>query len=280
MNVPARLAGFAAVVTLAFGAAVGIGSAVGPTHRAKTQSSSHGGDMSMSGDHAPQGLSVANAEFRLVADTSGFVAGRPGTFRFRIVDHDGRTVRDFDLEHTKKLHLIVVRRDLTGYQHLHPVEEPDGSWAVALTLPEPGTYRVFTDFKASGSDRTTLGTDLIVPGASRPAPLPAPATTTSVDGYDVAIASKAGQGEERELSFTVARDGRPVEIEPYLGAAGHLVVLRQGDLAYLHAHPNEEAGSGPIRFMVEYPSAGAYRLFLQFKSDGAVHTAAFTQEVH
>jgi hypothetical protein len=73
----------------------------------------------------------------------------------------------------------------------------------------------------------------------------------------------------------VTRDGRPVAVEPYLGAKGHLVALRQGDLAFLHVHPDESS----LRFMAEFPTAGRYRLFLQFKTQGRVHTAAFTQEV-
>jgi hypothetical protein len=66
-----------------------------------------------------------------------------------------------------------------------------------------------------------------------------------------------------------------VEVQEYLGARGHLVALRQGDLAFLHVHPDESSQ----RFMATFPTAGAYRLFLQFKVDGRVHTAAFTQEV-
>lgn len=75
-------------------------------------------------------------------------------------------------------------------------------------------------------------------------------------------------------------DGRNLDdIEPYLGARGHLVALREGDLAYLHVHPESDATEGrDIRFAVEYPSAGRYRLFLQFKHEGRVHTAAFTRE--
>jgi hypothetical protein len=70
------------------------------------------------------------------------------------------------------------------------------------------------------------------------------------------------------------------DIEPYLGARGHLVALREGDLAYLHVHPESKATQGSdIRFGVEYPSRGRYRLFVQFKLDGKVHTAAFTREV-
>jgi hypothetical protein len=71
-----------------------------------------------------------------------------------------------------------------------------------------------------------------------------------------------------------------VTVEPYLGARGHLVALRQGDLAYLHVHPLDKAAAGnAITFATTFPSAGRYRLFLQFKEAGRVHTAAFTQEV-
>jgi hypothetical protein len=37
--------------------------------------------------------------------------------------------------------------------------------------------------------------------------------------------------------------------------------------------------SSDIRSAVEYPSQGRYRLFLQFKLDGQVQTAAFTREI-
>ena len=81
---------------------------------------------------------------------------------------------------------------------------------------------------------------------------------------------------ESELAFTVTRDGEPVETQDYLGAKGHLVALRQGDLAFLHVHPDENR----LKFMATFPTAGTYRLFLQFKTtDGRLHTAAFTQEV-
>ena len=76
-------------------------------------------------------------------------------------------------------------------------------------------------------------------------------------------ASRAGA--ESRLAFDVTRDGKPVAVEQYLGAKGHLVALRQGDLAFLHVHPDESS----LRFMAAFPTAGRYRLFLQFKSRGA-----------
>jgi hypothetical protein len=81
--------------------------------------------------------------------------------------------------------------------------------------------------------------------------------------------------DARSAWTSVTRDGREVETEPYLGARGHLVALREGDLAFLHVHPDEDS----LAFMAEFPSAGRYGLYLQFKHHGRVHTAEFTQEV-
>jgi hypothetical protein len=281
MSVAARLAGFAAVLVLVFGVTLAIGSA---SHVKPERAAKAGMDAMAEGGHgateAPRGLGVAEGGLRLVADTTTFARGRTQPFSFRIVDARGTTVRDFDVEHTKRLHLIAVRRDLTGYQHVHPVQAPDGSWSVPLRFAQAGVYRVYADFTAHGEEKTTLATDVFVPGDFRPQAIPAPASRVSADGYDVALKGAPKAGAEGDLEFTVSRGGRPVAVQPYLGADGHLVALREGDLAYLHVHPQETPGSGgPIRFMTEYPSAGRYRLFLQFKHAGRVHTAAFSQDV-
>ena len=84
-------------------------------------------------------------------------------------------------------------------------------------------------------------------------------------------------GARRSCASRVSRGGEPVRTQEYLGAGGHLVALREGDLAYLHVHP--EGRGEAVSFMTEFPSEGRYRLYLQFKHDGRVHTAEFTQEV-
>jgi hypothetical protein len=194
---------------------------------------------------------------------------------FRILGADGSPVREFDLEHTKRMHLIVVRRDLTGFQHLHPTLGANGTWTTPLTLPEAGTYRVFADFSV-GDRPTTLADDLQVDGAVRSRPLPAPATTARTDGFRVRLVDGAVRaGEESPLSFEVTRNGRRVRLQDYLGAKGHLVALRQGDLAFLHVHPDASS----LRFEATFPNPGSYRLFLQFRVAGRVHTAPFTLEV-
>jgi hypothetical protein len=146
---------------------------------------------------------------------------------------------------------------------------------VPLTIDRPGPYRVYADFVAGGED-LTLGADLTAPGDYEPRSLPAPADVGRVAGYDVRRTTE----EDGTLDFRVSRDGRPVDdLQPYLGARGHLVVLREGDLAYLHVHPEEEAADpSAIGFHAELPTAGRYRMFLQFRHDGEVRTAEFTEK--
>ncbi len=199
---------------------------------------------------------------------------------FRVVDDRGSTVRDFDVEHTKRMHLILARRDLTGFQHLHPEQRADGTWETRVRIPDAGSYRLFADFTRDGEPQTLAG-DLRVDGAADLRALPAPAPTAASDGgYDIELAAAGARpGEEADLRFRIRKDGEPVASEEYLGAGGHLVALREGDLAFLHVHPTNEAGSSEIGFGATFPTAGRYRLFLQFQHDGAVQTAAFTQEV-
>ena len=158
--------------------------------------------------------------------------------------------------------------------------DADGRWSVPITIPEAGSYRVFADFEHDG-EKTALAADLAVDGPRRLGALPAPSDRAVVPGgYEVQLGGKpARAGRTSELAFTVTRAGQPVETEPYLGAGGHLVALREGDLAYLHTHPEAHGDDAAVRFETEFPSAGRYRLFLQFKHQGRVRTAAFTQEV-
>jgi hypothetical protein len=272
-----RPAAYLAALLALFGVAYLAGGALGGVDTAP-RAERHGEDDAMAMDdahgdaHAP-GLAVAEDGLRLLAPST-LRAGVREDFAFRIADDRGATVRAFDVEHTKKLHLIAVRRDLTGFQHLHPTQAANGTWRTGLTLPEPGAYRVFADFTPRGGAATTLASDVLVAGAFVPRPLPAPAARASSDGYEVAL--RASGGRDATLRFVISRAGRAIAPEPYLGAAGHLVALREGDLAYLHVHPHE---GDEVAFGARFPSAGRYRLFLQFQHEGRVHTAAFTKVV-
>ncbi|HET6394252.1 MAG TPA: hypothetical protein VFG13_15600 [Blastococcus sp.] len=294
MNTPLKLAGFGLGLAAAFGAALGIGTAVGPVGSVAEAADEHamGGEPSGGHDDAgheaaaadlPAGLTVSDSGYALDLAERSLPAGPATPVEFRILGPDGEAVTGYEVDHDVDLHLIAVRRDLTGFQHVHPDLGTDGVWRVPLAL-DPGAWRLFADFTPTAlGENLTLGADLSVPGGYAPAELPAESETTEVDGFTVVLTGSLEPGRESELTLSVSRDGRPVtDLEPYLGAFGHLVVLRDGDLAYLHAHPVGEAGGaeptpGPhIRFATTAPSAGDYRLFLDFQHDGVVRTAAFT----
>jgi hypothetical protein len=272
----AKLAGFAGLLVLVFGIAAVAGSAIGPDRDGSSASSDEAmGGHTDGGESAPdpvRGLAISNDGLTLSLRDAA-----PGELAFAIVGADGLPVREFEVEHEKRMHVIVVRRDGQGFQHVHPELGADGLWRVPLTLPDAGAYRVFADFVHDG-EAQTLAADLTVDGEAEYAPLPAPATTATTDGYRVRLdAGTPRAGRETELSFTVTRGGKPIRTQPYLGAGGHLVALREGDLAYLHVHPEDHGKA--VSFMTELPSEGRYRLYLQFKHAGRVHTAEFTQEV-
>ena len=284
MRTAPRLAGFAATCALLFAGAALAGGAIDPDGADPEPAAGHAeagamGGMGGAGEAKPvRGLAVADDGLRLVVADPELRRGAAERLRFRIVDGRGRTVRDFDVEHTKRMHLIVARRDLTGFQHLHPTQAPDGTWETDLRLDEAGTYRMFADF-ARDDENHTLASDLRVDGPVDLRALPAPAATAVSDGgYDVRLehGDDVRAGREAELRFTITRDGRPVRVEPYLGAGGHLVALREGDLAFLHVHPTDEHETA---FATTFPTVGRYRLFLQFRVDGEVQTVAFSQEV-
>ena len=222
------------------------------------------------------GLAVAADGYQLAVTDTTLTVGEATPFSFSVVDADG-AVRQFDEEGGVRMHLIVVRRDLTGYQHLHPTLEEDGRWQTKLTLPDAGVYRAYADFERNGR-KTVLASDLFVAGQFTPATLPAPVSSVDVDAYRIELDGHAEAGTETTITYKVSRAGKPVDVDPYLGAAGHLVALREGDLAYLHVHPLAER-LGEISFAATFPTAARYRLFLQFKDAGRVQTAALTLNV-
>ncbi|MDG4806341.1 hypothetical protein O7634_06185 [Micromonospora sp. WMMD1120] len=231
----------------------------------------------------PGGLAVSAAGFTLAPLTNEFAANRPGQLRFQVRDAQRRSVTRFAIVHDKPMHLIVVRRDLTGYQHLHPTMAADGTWSVPLTLARPGVWRAYADFTVVADDGTqtavTLGTDLVVPGDYQPVALPAPATSTTVGGFTVAYQGTPQAGTTVPLTFRVDGPAGAAPLERYLGAYGHLVALREGDLGYLHVHPEPELVDGQIKFWLTVPGPGRYRLYLDFQVDQKVQTANFTQTI-
>jgi hypothetical protein len=290
-----RLAAFAAGLAVLGAAAAGVGAATHATPpfqdclKVAAADAGFGTEMGMGTREGmveaipgADGLRSELAGVTLRPDSPRFTAGTSATWRFRITDCDGDAVRDLEPENGKLLHLIVVRKDFTAYQHLHPQLHRDGTWSVELQTPRAGDYRAIADFVIDDR-KYVVGTTLRVPGEARDEPLPAPSLHARTDGYDVELQRPAQlkAGAESQLTFRITRRGRPVrDLQPYLGAYGHLVALHAPELAYSHVHPNgEDRTEGAITFDTELHERGSYRLFMQFRTHGRVHTAAFTQTV-
>ena len=291
-----RLAVVSTGLALAAGSAAAIGAATGATPpfqdclkvaaavagfgNQSMSDAGHGAAPMIEAVPGSNGLHAQVAGLRL-APLSQTVSGEATTtWRFRIIGCDGSAVRHFVRENTKLLHLIVVRTDLTGYEHVHPTLGPDGTFTVQLHIPRPGTYRAIADFVTDGR-KYVLGTNLTAPGPVHLTPLAPAALESQADGYAVELQRPAqlAAGREAQLTFRIIRYGQPVEdLQPYLGSYGHLVALHAPELSYSHVHPNgEDLARGAITFDLELRERGTYRLFLQFRTHDRVHTVAFTQ---
>lgn len=267
--------------TLALAVAVATGYVAGRNAARPTPGAAGVGATAVAGHagHAAGGLQVTESGYTLVLSGTAPRAGAPGELTFQITGPDATPVTRFRLNHERFLHLILVGRDFTGYRHLHPRMDPDGTWRTPLAPLAAGAYRIFADFWPADLDRAiTLGVDLAVPGRYAPRPLPPEEPTILVDGYAVTLDGGLRPGTASQVLVWLGRDGRPVpDLERYLGAYGHLVALRQGDLAYLHVHPAlAREPSSVVAFTVQVPSAGRYRLFFEFQHGGTVRTAEFT----
>jgi len=165
-----------------------------------------GGESTARPSHLP-GLVMVDAGLRLEAEPGMTAAGDAMSFEFRILGPTHRPITDFDELHERRMHLIVVRRDLTGFQHLHPRMSGDGTWGTSLTLPTGGVWRAFADFSTGGT-AVTLGVDMFAEGAFRPEPLPPPAPTAEANGDVVSSTSRravASTGPPLRVTANVCR---------------------------------------------------------------------------
>lgn len=295
MKTGARLALYGAGLVVAFGGAFGLAALLVPGSLVEGWAESdsgaghagqdeHGvpGATESKVENMPQGLSLSAGGYTLAPIEAPMGVSEAGSLGFRIEDLSGEPLTEYATTHDRDLHLIVVRSDGTGFHHEHPdLDRASGTWSLPWTWSEAGSFRVYADFATGEGSQLTLSRTVEVAGEVTPAVLE-PTRVSEVDGYTVALSGDLVAGASSELTLTVMRSVDPVTtLEPYLGAFGHLVALRQGDLAFLHVHPEggepsvDERGGPELVFAAEAPTAGRYLLYLDFQIDGEVHTASF-----
>jgi hypothetical protein len=285
MRTGTRLAAYGAGLAVLFGSAFVIADVVVPDRTVqswKQAADRKEMDHGASGSAHVRGVALEQDGYRLSPVAAPDSVGTAGQLSFRISGPDGRPQTEFETSHEKRLHLIVVRSDGTQFRHVHPAMSADGTWSISWTWPAAGSYRVFADFVPAPGQDVTLTRTVDVAGPFTRQAETRTSTRASVDGFDVTLTGNLHVEADSPLTVEISRNGVPVTtVQPYLGAFGHLVALREGDLAYLHVHPDGDepaAGdlSGPrIRFTAEAPTPGRYLLYLDFRVDGVVHTAPF-----
>lgn len=297
MNAAGRLAAFGAGLAVAFTTAYVTAAAVVPdTAPTATQNlgAEPAADHSAPAEQAlpvsplsadPPGLSLAQDGYALSAVRAPGAPNDRDTLSFTIAGPSGTPLLDYATVHDKQLHLIVVRSDGQHFAHVHPVlDQVTGMWSTPWMWKAAGTYRVFADFQPAqaSSPKLTLTRTVDVAGEVAPAPALTTRTSDEIAGYTVELDGALTADVSKQLTATVTRDGEPVTtLQPYLGAYGHLVALREGDLAYLHVHPEgaepvgDRTGGPAVSFAATAPNAGRYLLYLDFKVDDTVHTATF-----
>ena len=208
-------------------------------------------------------------------------AGQPATLRLMIHDPGGAIVQDFETVHEQKIHLIIVRERLDQFAHIHPQIDPDGNITTVFTFPTGGKYRLYADHKPSGKDQATAIAELQVSGDTPPAPELTPNAPGNITGEglnaDVSVENAEKSGATRIVFSLMDSSDTPVaDLQPYMGAMGHLVIISADGKQYVHAHPAEEkTANGTVEFETHFVMPGIYKAWGQFQRGGKVHIVAF-----
>ncbi|MDZ4824598.1 MAG: heavy metal-binding domain-containing protein [Flavobacteriales bacterium] len=205
-----------------------------------------------------------------------------------------------DVMHEKKMHLIVVSKDLSEFHHVHPVEQTDGSFelllldagtpfskgdnANELKLEHGGDYHFYVDYVPYGSTHRTEKIDVTVAGKSLPAKtFGTEKLKTTVNGYEVELEPEGGlfynQGETH-INVIIKKGGKEIpdsQLDSYLSAKAHVVMIETTDKTYMHIHPESE--NNRVHLHADFGKEGIHRAWVQFMHKGKLHVADFLVKV-
>jgi uncharacterized membrane protein len=244
--------------------------------------------------HAPE------YDMTLVSSVKNPVASQPTTLTFTPLK-DGSLFRDLMVVHEKLLHLIIVSSDFTFFDHVHPVMQPDGSLKLDYTFPRPGTFLLYADITPAGQRSQVFRLPVVVasPGdapsllMNKPDLVPSPSMAKALPDDPSMTAELFFQprtpsaGIETHFLIRLTKDGRPVnDLEPYLGAMSHCVIISQDSETFLHCHPEQlitpgkDSRGGPdVPFGTIFPKPGLYKMWAQFNRGGKIFAVDFVFEV-
>ena len=245
-------------------------------------------------------MATADYVMRVTMEPRAPKPGQSVKFRLAVLHPlTGALIKDFAEVHDKLFHLFIVSRDMSQWAHVHPELEKDGSFTIEHVIPTAGHWALFSDFMPIGGGPQMIVTPFTTAGfagdlaASIPELTPDRSLTKTADGVVVSLdatPAKLISGEDTDIPihFTDEKTGEPVrDLERYLGAFGHAMMLSQDMTEHVHAHPEEmlegtavTQGGGPdLTFHALFPKPGVYRIWLQFQRQGRLSTVPFTVRV-
>ncbi len=248
-------------------------------------------------------------DVQITSDTGKIKTGQATKITFKIVNERKEVLKDFTVAHEKLMHFILVRKDLQQFQHLHPdFNQQTGEFSVNVTFPTDGPYRLFPDFTPTPENPQKLPVtatyDVNVGDLSKYKPQAVTAdtnTTKTADGYTVYYSFPETLKAQTQIDYnlSVEKDNSYVNLEQYLGAMGHGVIIKERSLDFIHTHAGEmdmagmenmsmddmgqmNHGGEPnvIDFSTSFPEPGTYRIFTQFQVKGKVVTSDYTLKVN
>jgi hypothetical protein len=236
------------------------------------------------------GLHAVVGGYTYVVDSAPPAAGSAAPFTFHVIGPGGGTVTRFQPYEGQLLVFYLVRSDLSDFRQLTASMRADGTWTVPIPALPAGSYRTYVTFAAPDSSAGTplsysLSQPLTILGAATCAVLPAVSDTAIADGYTLRLTGSPREGAESDLGVVVTKDGKPVQqFDRILDGYAHLTAFHSGDAAFARALSTGRSaggagGAGALTASILFPEPGAWRLFVQFETSGAEHTAAFTVEV-
>lgn len=213
------------------------------------------------------------------------VAGRPTRMFFVVRSREtGKPVTDFDIVHEQLFHLILVRDDLGAFFHEHPERQPDGTFTFTFTFPTGGSWRAFGDIapKGAGSQVTSVRFTVDGPRGQRANLMPALRPVVTENGLTLAMRPMNLVARKTlPVTFTLTdSSGRPVtDLQPWLGAMAHLILIERDAQTFVHSHPDEtdprNGLNGALTFLARFPKPGIYKGWVQFQRNGAIQTLPF-----
>lgn len=265
--------------------ALGVGCSSQPSKPAEPPpaSHSHPGDTHQGHDMSQMGGRAGT--LMVTTDPAAVQAGQPTRLSLMIHDDSGAMLREFEVVHEQKVHLMVVSAGLDQFAHIHPAIDSAGNLTISHVFPTGGTYRLYADYKPVKKPQSTAIAELQVLGDSPPAPALIPNAPGSVTGMGlnahIAI-PRAKAGEVTKITFELldSRNQPVTDLQPYLGAMGHLVILSADGKLYVHAHPDEgQTPTGVVQFAAHFPQPGIYKAWGQFQRADQVNTVPFVLQV-